>query len=213
MSDKDQDIPTYELQHRRPKVQHLEAPREVGVMGRLFSRHLLPLWIFVALAGLLYYGMQLNVREVPSPLIGKEVPSFNLSLVQHPAQRMTEQELYGRVSLVNVWATWCVTCRAEHEVLNRLARTGAVSLFGINYKDNRNDAITWLSRLGDPYRASVFDPDGRVGIDWGVYGTPETFVIDPDGIIRYKHIGPLSQQDVDSTIVPLINEIKSEYSG
>jgi cytochrome c biogenesis protein CcmG/thiol:disulfide interchange protein DsbE len=170
---------------------------------------LIPAIIFVVVAILLAVGLNLNPREVPSPLIGKPVPTFELSRLKDPQATLGSADLTGRVSLVNVWATWCVSCRAEHKLLMALAQTGEVDIYGLNYKDQRDAALRWLQVYGDPYVANAFDDDGRVGIDWGVYGTPETFVIDGDGIIRHKVIGPLSADIVNERILPLVRQLKS----
>jgi cytochrome c biogenesis protein CcmG/thiol:disulfide interchange protein DsbE len=172
-------------------------------------RYLVPLAIFLVLAGFLYRGLSLDPKLVPSPLVGKPAPAFTLTTLEDPARTISNEEFQGKVSLFNVWATWCVSCRAEHEVLVQLARTGQVDIYGLNYKDDREQAQRWLARLGDPYVANAFDADGRVGIDWGVYGAPETFVIDSAGIIRHKHIGPLTVEIVNEEILPLVNKLKS----
>jgi len=172
-----------------------------------FVRYLTPLVLFLALAALLYRGLALNPREVPSPLIGKPAPEFTLPELKDAGKQLSHSDFQGKVSLLNVWATWCVSCRAEHPLLMQLARQG-VTIYGLDYKDNREDAQRWLSRFGDPYVANAFDADGRVGIDWGVYGTPETFVIDQQGIIRHKHIGPLTEDAIQREILPLIQQLR-----
>jgi cytochrome c biogenesis protein CcmG/thiol:disulfide interchange protein DsbE len=172
-----------------------------------FVRYLTPLVLFLALAALLYKGLALNPREVPSPLIGKPAPEFTLPELKDTSRQLSQSDFLGKVSLLNVWATWCVSCRAEHPLLMQLARQG-VTIYGLDYKDSREDAKRWLQRFGDPYVANAFDADGRVGIDWGVYGTPETFVIDQDGIIRHKHIGPLTEEAIQREILPLIQKLK-----
>jgi cytochrome c biogenesis protein CcmG/thiol:disulfide interchange protein DsbE len=172
-----------------------------------FVRYLTPLVLFLALAGLLYKGLALNPREVPSPLIGKPAPEFTLPELKDTSRQLSHSDFLGKVSLLNVWATWCVSCRAEHPLLMQLARQG-VTIYGLDYKDSREDAKRWLQRFGDPYVANAFDADGRVGIDWGVYGTPETFVIDQNGIIRHKHIGPLTEEAIQREILPLIQQLK-----
>lgn len=174
------------------------------------GRYLIPLGVFLLLAVFLGVGLKLDPKKVPSPLVGKPAPEFKLARLREAQSTISHEDFKGKVSLLNVWATWCVSCRAEHGVLMELARADVVEIYGLNYKDVREDALRWLARYGDPYVDSAFDPDGRVGIDWGVYGTPETFVIDTDGIIRYKHIGPISAQDLQETILPLINELKSK---
>ncbi len=163
-----------------------------------------PLGIFLLLVVLLGVGLTLNPRRVPSPLINKPVPAFELATVLDPEQRFGEDNLRGRVSLLNVWATWCVPCRDEHPVLVGIARRGESVIYGLNYKDDRDKAIAWLQSLGDPYQMSGFDPTGRVGIDLGVYGVPETFVIDAKGTIVYKHIGPIDEKIWREQLHPIV---------
>ena len=167
----------------------------------------IPLVIFVALGVLLWMGLSLDPRKIPSPLVGKPLPAFSLAALHEPSKTITPDSLRGRVYLLNVWASWCVACRQEHPVLNELARRKAVPIVGLNYKDQRNDAITWLQNLGNPYELSIVDLDGRIGIELGVYGVPETFVIDKEGIIRYKHIGPISEEAWRSKLEPLIKQL------
>jgi cytochrome c biogenesis protein CcmG, thiol:disulfide interchange protein DsbE len=171
------------------------------------NRYLLPLGIFVALVLLLGVGLSLNPREVPSPLIGKPAPAFQLPQLHQPEKTLSSTELQGKVWVLNVWASWCVACREEHPVLADFARSGIAPVYGLNYKDQRNDAVAWLKRFGDPYQASMFDADGRVGIDYGVYGVPETYVIDRQGVIRYKRIGPVTPEIVQKKIAPLVAEL------
>ena len=171
------------------------------------NRYLLPLGIFVALVLLLGVGLSLNPREVPSPLIGKPAPQFQLPQLHDPAKYFAPKELLGKVWVLNVWASWCAACRDEHPVLADFAKSGLVPLFGLNYKDQRDDAIAWLKRFGDPYQVSLVDTDGRVGIDYGVYGVPETYVIDKLGVIRYKRIGPVTPAILKEKIVPLIQSL------
>ena len=171
------------------------------------NRYLLPLGIFVALVLLLGVGLSLNPREVPSPLIGKPAPAFQLPQLHQPEKTLSSRELQGKVWVLNVWASWCVACREEHPVLADFARSGIAPVYGLNYKDQRNDAVAWLKRFGDPYQVSMFDADGRVGIDYGVYGVPETYVIDRQGVIRYKRIGPVTPTILKDKIVPLIAEL------
>ncbi|HMV06662.1 MAG TPA: DsbE family thiol:disulfide interchange protein [Accumulibacter sp.] len=191
------------------------------------NRFLWPLIGFLVLVALLAVGLNLNPREVPSPLVGKPAPAFSLARLDAPEQSFSPQEMRGRVWLLNVWASWCVSCRQEHPVLVDLARRATVPLVGLNYKEVRGDggidsdkltpaeekkmviarAAGWLARHGDPYSLSVLDIDGRVGIDYGVYGVPETYVIDKAGIIRLKHIGPLSRELLASRIEPLLAEL------
>jgi cytochrome c biogenesis protein CcmG/thiol:disulfide interchange protein DsbE len=171
------------------------------------NRFLLPLGIFAALVALLAAGLTLNPREVPSPLIGKPAPAFELPLLQQSGKSFSPREMQGKVWVLNVWASWCAACREEHPVLADFAKSGAAPLYGLNYKDKREDAIAWLGRFGDPYAASIVDVDGRVGIDYGVYGVPETYVIDKRGVIRYKRIGPVTRALLKEKIVPLIAEL------
>ena len=173
-------------------------------------KYLLPLAIFLGIAAFLFRGLGLNPRLVPSPLVNKPIPEFSLPSLVDPEIYVSNEDLLGRVSLFNVWATWCVSCRAEHKVLMHLARNEGVEIFGLNYKDTRPEAIQWLQVLGDPYVTNAFDADGRVGIDWGVYGTPETFVIDRKGVVRYKHVGPLDDRSVSEIVQPLIRKLKAE---
>jgi cytochrome c biogenesis protein CcmG, thiol:disulfide interchange protein DsbE len=172
-------------------------------------RYLLPLGIFIALVLLLAAGLTLNPRLVPSPLVGKPLPEFSLEELREPGRSLTSADLSGKVSLLNAWATWCVECRREHPVLVDIAREGTVPVYGLNYKDQRPQAIEWLERLGNPYAASGFDADGRVGLDLGVYGLPETFLVDAKGIIVHKHIGPISREVWEQEFVPVIRRLKS----
>jgi len=171
-------------------------------------RYLIPLGIFVVLVVFLARGLQLNPREVPSPLIGKPAPDFMLPQVHDATQQFGKQDLLGKVSLLNVWASWCVACREEHPVLMALARQGIVNIYGLNYKDTRADATRWLQQFGDPYQVSAFDEQGTVGIDYGVYGVPETYVIDKQGIIRHKVIGAVNEENLQKEILPLIKELQ-----
>ena len=176
---------------------------------RRYLRYLVPLGMFAVLVALLFRGLSLDPKLVPSPLVGKPMPSFSLTRLDDPTVTISDADIRGKVAVLNIWATWCVSCRAEHDVLLQLARTGQVAIYGLNYKDKRDDARRWLRQLGDPYLANAFDEDGRVGINWGVYGAPETFVIDPQGIIRHKHVGPLTIEVLQKTLLPLIAELKS----
>jgi cytochrome c biogenesis protein CcmG/thiol:disulfide interchange protein DsbE len=171
---------------------------------------LLPLILFLGIAIFLFRGLGMDPHKVPSPLIGKPAPQFHLSELRDPDHTLTTSDLSGQVALLNVWATWCVSCQAEHSVLMRLAQRDQVRIYGLDYKDSRPEALAWLKDYGDPYVANAFDADGRVGIDWGVYGTPETFVIDKQGTIRYKHIGPISERDAQEIILPWILKLQAE---
>jgi cytochrome c biogenesis protein CcmG/thiol:disulfide interchange protein DsbE len=174
-----------------------------------YLRFLVPLAIFFILALFLFRGLSLDPKRVPSPLVGKPMPEFSLPRLKDPAATLSDSDLKGKVSVLNIWATWCVSCRAEHEVLLQLANTGMVNIYGLNYKDERAAAQQWLRQLGDPYVANAFDVDGRTGIDWGVYGAPETFIMDKQGMIRHKHIGPLTIDDLNTTILQLISELQA----
>ena len=171
-------------------------------------KRLIPFAIFLVLAGFLAIGLQLNPREVPSPLIGRPAPAFTLPLLSDPAKTLSPADLRGQVWLLNVWASWCASCRQEHDILLDLARRGVAPVYGLDYKDQPDAARAWLARLGTPYTAVIVDREGRTGIDYGVYGVPETYVIDKQGIIRHKHTGPLTAQSVKEKILPLIGELQ-----
>ena len=171
-------------------------------------RYLLPLIAFIILAAFLLVGLNLNPRKVPSPLIGKPAPVFNLQQLHEPENIFKSKNNLGKVWLLNVWASWCVSCRDEHPLLVQLAKANVVPIYGINYKDKRNLAIQWLEQLGDPYTKSIMDPEGRVGIEYGVYGVPETYVIDKSGVIQYKQIGPVTVDVLEKTILPLVKELQ-----
>lgn len=167
----------------------------------------LPLGVFLALVVLLAVGLNLNPREVPSPLINKPAPAFELPQLHSPERNFSPATMAGQVWILNVWASWCAACREEHPVLVDLAKSGVVPLLGLNYKDQRGDALAWLKRFGDPYRLSIVDLNGKVGIDYGVYGVPETYVIDKRGVIRYKRIGPVTPEILQKKILPLVKEL------
>lgn len=169
---------------------------------------LIPLLVFVAMAVLFAIGLGLDPRQVPSPLIGKAVPEFNLPPVKGRTLGLASGDLKGEVSLVNVFASWCTACREEHPLLMRMSRDKVVAIHGLNYKDRPQDAERWLAELGDPYTRTGADVNGRVGIDWGVYGVPETFVVDRDGRIAYKHIGVLTPKALEETILPLLKKLR-----
>ena len=173
------------------------------------SKKFIPLIIFIILVIFLGIGLTLDPREIPSPLIDKPMPAFTLSQLKDAEQTLSSTDFVNEVSLLNVWASWCVACRVEHPVLVELAKTGVVNIYGLNYKDKREDALRWLDYYGDPYVKSVYDIDGKVGIDFGVYGVPETFVIDKKGFIRYKHIGPVTEEALNENILPLIEKLKA----
>ena len=173
-------------------------------------KYIIPLLLFIIMAVFLALGLNLKPSEIPSPLLNKPAPAFSAPKLQAPEEKLTPADLKGQVWLFNVWASWCVSCRAEHPVLNQLAQQHAVVIVGLNYKDEPNDAKNWLNTLGNPYNVSIMDQDGRIGIDYGVYGVPETFVIDKKGLIRYKHTGPVTAEDVQQTFLPLIAKLQAE---
>lgn len=169
---------------------------------------LAPLVLFAALIALFAVGLTLNPREVPSPLIGKPVPQFDLPPVKGRTLGLASRDLQGEVSIVNVFASWCVACRDEHPIFMDLRKRGVVPIHGLDYKDKPDDAVRWLAELGDPYTRTGADLDGRVAIDWGVYGVPETFLIDREGRIAYKHIGPVTPQVMRDKLLPLIEQLR-----
>jgi cytochrome c biogenesis protein CcmG/thiol:disulfide interchange protein DsbE len=172
------------------------------------KRFLIPLGIFIVLVGFLAVGLKLNPREVPSPLIGKPAPDFRLALLSDPARQMSPADLRGKVWLFNVWASWCGSCRQEHDVLLNLAKQGSLAIYGMDYKDQSADAQMVLARYGNPYVETVVDPAGKTGMNYGVYGVPETYLIDKDGIIRYKHTGPVTEEILAKKILPLVKELQ-----
>ncbi len=173
-------------------------------------RSLLPLGIFLALVVLLAIGLTMDPKKVPSPLIGKPAPGFSLPVLHESTRNFSPSDFQGQVWVMNVWASWCVSCRAEHEVITELANLNLASIVGLDYKDEPADGKRWLQQFGDPYTLSVVDYDGRVGIDWGVYGVPETFVIGKDGLIKYKHIGPVTAQSLHDEVIPAIKAALAE---
>ena len=173
-------------------------------------KYLLPFLLFIALAVFLALGLKLNPKDIPSPLIDKPAPAFSLPILGIPEKKLSNQDLQGQVWLLNVWASWCVSCREEHPVLLQFAQQSSVTLVGLNYKDQADAAIEWLSKLGNPYTVSLMDSEGRTGIDYGVYGVPETFVIDKRGVIRYKHTGAVTADDFEKVFMPLINQLEAE---
>lgn len=173
------------------------------------NRFVIPLAAFVLMIGLLGYGLTLDPKKVPSPLIDKPAPSFSLVMLDAPQRQLSTRDMLGQVWVLNVWASWCVSCRAEHEVITRLAQKNLVTVIGLNYKDEPVNALEWLQQFGNPYATSVIDRNGRIGLDWGVYGVPETFVIDAAGNIRYKHIGPVTHESLEAEIMPVLQELLS----
>lgn len=175
-------------------------------------RRLLPVGVFVALVALLGFGLTRDPRLVPSPLVGRPAPAFAVPELHDPLRTVGLADLHGRVALLNVWATWCTACRAEHETLLDIARGGQVRLYGLNYKDGREDAIEYLRALGNPYDWVAVDGDGRVGLDYGVYGAPETFVLAPDGTVAYKQIGPITPEVWRDTLAPLVARLQAGHA-
>jgi len=173
-------------------------------------RYILPFVIFVVIAGFLLVGLNLNPREVPSPLIGKPAPPFSVPQLLEPEKQFSPMDMKGKVWLLNVWSSWCATCKEEHPLLVALARQNIVPIYGLDYKDKRADGMAWLSQAGNPYVLSAVDLDGRVGIDYGVYGVPETYLIDKQGIIRYKQIGAITVQSLKEKILPMIKELQNK---
>ena len=170
-------------------------------------RWALPLVVFAVLAAFLYVGLFRDPREIPSPLVDKPAPAFTLAKLHANGETLSTADLRGKVWLLNVWASWCVSCRVEHPLLVSLAKTNALAVYGLDYKDDPAEARAWLAQNGNPYVASIVDRDGRVGIDYGVYGVPESFLVDKAGVIRYKQIGPLTEEALSKTILPLAREL------
>jgi cytochrome c biogenesis protein CcmG/thiol:disulfide interchange protein DsbE len=174
------------------------------------NRFILPFTIFLVVVGFLAVGLRLNPREIPSPLVGKAAPVFSLPQLHEEGKVFSPNELSGQVWLLNFWASWCGGCKTEHPVLMQLAKSGAVPIYGLDYKDQREEALTWLRQWGNPYPIVGVDVAGRVGIDYGVYGVPETYVIDKQGVIRYKQIGPLNEEVLANKILPLVKELQAQ---
>lgn len=166
------------------------------------SRYLIPLIAFAILIPVFIIGLGRDPGELPSPFLGKPAPEFSLPTVSDPQKTVGSADFSGQAALVNVWATWCVGCRQEHGFLLSLSRSGAIPIYGINWQDDRTEALRWLQQLGNPYVASGDDRDGKVGIDWGVYGAPETFLVAADGTVLYKHLGPLTPAVWEREFVP-----------
>ncbi|MGB2831827.1 MAG: DsbE family thiol:disulfide interchange protein [Methylotenera sp.] len=174
------------------------------------KRALIPLAIFLVVAGFLFKGLFLDPREVPSPLVGKPTPHFSLPRLDSPEKVFSPKEMLGKVWLFNAWASWCPACKDEHPLLVELAKTNFVPIIGLDYKDNNADAQQWLDQAGNPYTINVVDADGRVGIDYGVYGVPETYVIDKKGVIAYKQIGPVTEEALRDKIIPLVKKLQAQ---
>ena len=192
----------------RPPLSEVSYRSVPATHRHAWRSYLVALIVFVAIGVLLAHGLGLDPKRIPSPLIGKPVPRFALPPVKGRTLGLTSENLKGEVSLVNVFASWCTACLLEHPLLMRLKENNVLPVHGLNYKDAPDDAAAWLARHGDPYTRTGADRDGRVAIDWGVYGVPETFVIDRDGRIARKYIGPLSEQDVNDTLIPLIETLR-----
>jgi len=174
------------------------------------ARFILPFVIFMILAIFLFVGLGLNPHEVPSPLVGKPAPAFSLPQLHEPDKQFSLQDMKGKVWLFNVWASWCTACEQEHPLFMELSRRNLVPLYGMDYKDKREDGMAWLQQHGNPYTLVVSDAEGRVGIDYGVYGVPETYLIDKQGVIRYKHIGAVTERDLSEKILPLVKELQAK---
>ena len=170
-------------------------------------KFLIPLALFVTLAGFLFKGLFLNPREVPSPLIDKPAPEFALTRLDQPEQTIRRADMLGKVWMLNVWASWCESCRDEHPYLVEFAKLKALPIYGLDYKDQREPAQQWLAERGNPYDASLFDVTGRTGINFGVYGVPETFIIDKQGVIRFKQIGALTPEVLQDKVLPLLRKL------
>ena len=171
------------------------------------NRYFLPFIAALILIPIMILGLRSDPSELPSQYIGKPAPTFDLPTLRDPNKRVSDADLMGQLSLVNIWATWCAGCRAEHPFLMELSREKSIPIYAINWRDNRDDALNWLGQLGDPYVASGFDADGRVGIDWGAYGAPETFLVNPEGNVVYRFTGPLSRALWYQEFVPRIAEL------
>src|SRR5260221_2046414 len=172
-------------------------------------RYLLPLAVFLLLVAFFAVGLLRDPREIPSPLIGKAAPAFTLQQLHEANRAFAPEDMKGKVWLLNVWASWCVSCRVEHPLLVEMSKKNLVPIVGLNYKDRREDGVQWLAKFGNPYALSAFDVQGKVGIDYGVYGVPETFVIDRQGVIRYKQIGPITPEALEKTLLPLIRKLEA----
>ena len=173
-------------------------------------RYLIPLGLFLVLVVFLAIGLSRDPHEVPSPLINKAAPTFRLPQLKDPSKTFSAEDMRGKVWVLNVWASWCVSCRDEHPLLLEYAKSGVVPIYGLNWKDRRNDALAWLNELGDPYVVNAADLEGRVAIDYGVYGAPETYLIDQSGVIRHKHVGPVTRDVWKDEFMPLVQQLNRE---
>ena len=187
------------------------APQKKNTGALVFAAVIIGLF-FVGLMGLLFYGVKQSDRPnrdaLPSPLIGKQAPDFDLPLLHHPEKRLTLADLRGKPFVMNVWGSWCPECRVEHPVIARFAYTKRVRFVGYNLKDEREDAIRWLEQYDNPYSDVIADIDGRTAIDWGIYGAPETFLVDGQGIVRWKYTGPLTDEVVATQLMPLVEQLE-----
>lgn len=172
------------------------------------KKAMIPLVVFAILVAFLAIGLTRDPREVPSPLINKPAPAFSTQHLQTPDRPFAAKDMLGQVWLLNVWASWCVACRQEHPILMEFAKTKTLPIVGLDYKDQASEGLKWLARFGNPYDYTVTDQDGRIGIDYGVYGVPESFLIDKAGVIRYKQIGPVTEEALRDKILPLIRELQ-----
>jgi len=173
-------------------------------------KYLIPLGLFLVLVVFLAIGLSRDPAELPSALIDKPAPTFRLPQLKDPSKTFSAEDMRGKVWLLNVWASWCTACREEHPLLFEYAKSGAAPIYGLNYKDRREDALAWLGEFGDPYLLSAVDLEGRVGMDYGVYGAPETYVIDKNGTIRMKHVGPVTPDVWSKHILPLVQELNRQ---
>jgi cytochrome c biogenesis protein CcmG, thiol:disulfide interchange protein DsbE len=169
---------------------------------------LIPLVIFLVISSILWFGLHRSPHKIPSPFIGKHVPGFSANSLLEPQQKITDADLHGQVSLLNIFATWCMSCRVEHPLLMNIQESYHIKLYGLDYKDQRKAALAWLKKFGDPYNKIIFDPRGELGINLGVYGTPETLVIDKSGVIRYKYIGPITPDVWQRKLLPIIQKLQ-----
>jgi cytochrome c biogenesis protein CcmG/thiol:disulfide interchange protein DsbE len=172
------------------------------------KKTLIPLVFFIILVIFLAIGLTRDPHEIPSPLIGKPAPLFSAPVLQTPEKQLSSKDMLGQVWLLNTWASWCVACRQEHPILMEFAKTKTLPIVGLDYKDKGADGLKWLARFGNPYDIAIADQDGRIGIDFGVYGVPESFLIDKAGVIRYKQIGPVTEEALRDKILPLIRELQ-----
>lgn len=170
----------------------------------------IPLILFLLMGVFLYRGLFLNPEKLDSALVGKPIPAFKLEQLENPSRIITEKDLIGKVSLLNIWATWCPSCKYEHPYLMMLARQKILPIYGINYRDERGPAIRELSRDGDPYTLNIYDKEGRLGLDLGVYGAPETFLVDQDGIIRFRYAGPVDMKVWSEILLPKVQQLEAE---